>query len=156
MMEKPELLPLIDGQYLLDQLVALLNIPSPTGYTHMAVEHTQNALQAFPGLNIQVNHKGALIAEWKGETQDAPRALTAHLDTLGAMVKEIKSNGRLLLTNVGGLNWNSVETEGCDVFTQSGKRIRGSLLIDKASMHVYGKESNRAITQPRKYGSTSG
>ena len=140
-MEKPKLLPLIDERFLIDFLVEILNIPSPTGYTQSAIEHTRQAMLAFPGLDAHINRKGALVAEWKGESDQTPRALTAHVDTLGAMVKEIKSNGRLRLTNVGGLNWNSVETEGCVVFTQSGKTIRGSLLIDKASLHVHGKES---------------
>jgi putative aminopeptidase FrvX len=55
------------------------------------------------------------------------------------MVKEIKPNGRLELTRIGGLVWNSVETEGCTVFTQRDERVRGSLLIEKASSHVHGK-----------------
>jgi putative aminopeptidase FrvX len=62
------------------------------------------------------------------------------VDTLGGMVKEIKSSGRLKLTQVGSFAWNSVEGEGCTVFTSGGKRIRGSILVDKASIHVYGKQ----------------
>ena len=58
------------------------------------------------------------------------------------MVKEIKSNGRLKLTKIGGFAWNTVEGEGCTVFTQAGKQIRGSLLLNKASSHVYGAAVN--------------
>lgn len=145
-MERPNLLPQIDERFLVDFLVEILNIPSPTGFCHTAIEHTRQALLAIPGLEVQVNRKGALVAAWRGESDEAPRALTAHVDTLGGMVKEIKPSGRLRLTNVGGLNWNSVETEGCTIFTQSGKKIRGSLLIDKASAHVYGKD---ATDRPR-------
>jgi putative aminopeptidase FrvX len=133
-------LPNIDTAYLLECLTGLLNTPSPTGYAHLAVEYTRQALSAFPDLRLSLTRKGALVAAWPGEHDDAPRALTAHLDTLGAMVKEIKINGRLKLTRIGGLVWNNVETEGCTVFTHSGKTVRGSLLTTKASSHVYGKE----------------
>jgi putative aminopeptidase FrvX len=132
-------LPTIDTAYLLEFLTGLLNTPSPTGYAHLAVEYTRQALSAFPELRLSLTRKGALVAVWPGEHDDAPRALTAHLDTLGAMVKEIKINGRLKLTRIGGLVWNNVETEGCTVFTHSGKTVRGSLLTTKASSHVYGK-----------------
>jgi putative aminopeptidase FrvX len=69
-----------------------------------------------------------------------PVALTAHVDTLGAVVKEIKSNGRLRLSRVGGIQWTSVETEGVWVFASKGEKIRGSVLIDTASGHVHGAE----------------
>jgi putative aminopeptidase FrvX len=63
--------------------------------------------------------------------------LTAHVDTLGAVVKEIKSNGRLKLSRIGGIQWPSVETEGVWVFTSNGVKIRGSVLIDTASGHIF-------------------
>jgi putative aminopeptidase FrvX len=63
--------------------------------------------------------------------------LTAHADTLGAVVKEIKRNGRLRLSRIGGIQWPSVETEGVWIFTSKGERIRGSVLIDTASGHIY-------------------
>jgi putative aminopeptidase FrvX len=66
-----------------------------------------------------------------------PVALTAHADTLGAVVKEIKSNGRFKLSRIGGIQWPTVETEGVWVFTAKGEKIRGSVLIDTASGHIY-------------------
>jgi putative aminopeptidase FrvX len=62
------------------------------------------------------------------------------VDTLGAMVKEIKSNGRLKLSKLGGYAWNTVEGEGVTVFTRKGEKVRGSLLLSKASSHVHGSE----------------
>ena len=134
-------LPSLDKEYLISFLTGLLNMHSPTGYAHPAIEYTQQTLAAYPQLSLSLNRKGSLIAAWPGEHSDAPRALTMHADTLGAMVKEIKANGRLKLTRIGGLVWNSVETEGCTVFTQRGGTVRGSLLIEKASSHVHGKET---------------
>jgi putative aminopeptidase FrvX len=138
-------LPSIDTDYLLDFLTGLLNTPSPTGFTGQAIEYTRQALAAYPELSLAITRKGALLATWPGERSDAPRALTAHADTLGAMVKEIKLNGRLKLSRIGGLVLPAVETEGCTVFTRKGAQVRGSLLIDKASAHVFGKETAEQV-----------
>lgn len=135
-------LPPIDSDYLLTFLADLLNTPSPTGYAQRAIDLTQTAPEKFPGLTLWRTRKGALVAEWRGARSDTPRALTAHADTLGAMVKEIKSNGRLRLSKIGGFAWNTVEGEGCIVFTSRGETVRGALLLDKASSHVHGKEVN--------------
>ena len=134
-------IPDINTDYLTKFLVDLLNIPSPTGYTDEAINFVEKELSKYPELRISRTRKGALVAVWKGTSNDAPRALTAHVDTLGAMVKEIKSNGRLQITQIGGLMLNGVETEGCWVHTGSGQKIRGSYLINKASSHVFGKET---------------
>jgi putative aminopeptidase FrvX len=131
-------LPQIDNDYMLDFLTGLLKVPSPTGFTDTAIEYTKQALQRFPFLEIQHTRKGALVATWPGEKSDAPRALTAHVDTLGAMVKEIKSSGRLRMTKIGGFGWSAVEGEGCNIFTNTGKTFRGSILLEKASGHVHG------------------
>jgi putative aminopeptidase FrvX len=129
--------PPIDQDWMVDFLVRLLNTPSPTGFTDKAIALVESTLVDL-GLNPQRSEKGYLLTNWEGDSADAPRALTAHVDTLGAMVKEIKGNGRLKLTKLGGFAWNTVEGEGCSVTTDSGKTIRGSILHTKASTHIYG------------------
>lgn len=131
-------LPTLDSDFLHRFLVRLLNTPSPTGFTEQAIALTDEALAAFPFLERSRTRKGALVARWPGQKGDAPRALTAHTDTLGAMVKEIKDNGRLKLTRLGGYTWNSVEGEGVTVFTRKLGSVRGSLLLAKSSTHVHG------------------
>ena len=133
-------LPEIDTQFLLDFLTMLLNTPSPTGLAEPAIALTEETLQPFKGLKLSRTRKGALLATWLGERDDAPRALTAHADTLGGMVKEVKANGRLKLSQIGGYAWNTIEGEGCTVFTRSGRQVRGSILLTKSSGHVFGKE----------------
>jgi len=135
-------LPLIDQEYLLNFLTGLLNTPSPTGFAHGAIETTESALRSFPELQLAHNRKGALVATWHGKKSDARRALTAHADTLGAMVKEIKASGRLKLSKIGSFAWNTVEGEGCTVFTHQGGQVRGSILLVKASSHVHGDQVN--------------
>ncbi len=135
-------LPPIDTEYLLRILVVLLNTPSPTGFTANAIEYVEQIMKDFSFLSISQNRKGALVAAWDGSENDSPRGLTAHADTLGAMVKEIKSNGRLKMTRIGGFAWNTVEGEGCTVFTSQGESFRGSILLTKASGHVHGSQVN--------------
>lgn len=133
-------LPSINSSHLLEFLGGLLNTPSPTGFTDQAIAYCELAFQAFPELKLNRTRKGALLIFWPGQNHDSARALTAHVDTLGAMVKEIKSNGRLQLTKIGGFAWNTVEGEGCTVFTRRGQKLRGSFLLNKASTHVYGTD----------------
>jgi putative aminopeptidase FrvX len=135
-------LPKIDSGFLLEFLTGLLNTPSPTGMAEAAVAYTEQALQGFSGLQFQHTRKGALVVTWPGQKEDAPRALTAHADTLGAMVKEIKPNGRLKLTQIGGYAWNAVEGEGCTVYAANGQRYRGSILLSMSSSHVHGIKVN--------------
>ncbi len=134
-------LPKIETTYLIDFLTRLLDVASPTGLAEPAIVFVEKEFSAFSPLKLTRTRKGALVAVWEGEKADAPRALTAHVDTLGAMVKEIKPNGRLKISKIGGLILNGVETEGCWVLTSAGKRVRGSLLIDAASGHVYGAKA---------------
>ena len=139
-------LPQIDPDYLVNFLTRLLNAPSPTGFADRAITLTESALAVFPDLKLTRNRKGALLVEWPGQAESQPRGLTAHADTLGAMVKEIKSNGRLKLSQIGGYAWNSVEGEGVTVFAASGQEYRGAILLSKASSHVHGaqvRESKR-------------
>ncbi|HIE24408.1 MAG TPA: M42 family peptidase [Anaerolineales bacterium] len=137
------MLPKINTKKMISFLVELLNTPSPTGYTDEAIKFIEETFSQFPDLTMKRTNKGALIIKWDSETAGEARALTAHTDTLGGMVKEIKQNGRLQITTLGGLLLNGVETEGCHIFTQKGKKIRGSYMINKASSHVYGRETNK-------------
>lgn len=132
----------IDTQDMIDFLVGLLNTPSPTGFHELAMDYCERAFAALPApLHFSRATKGALVINWEGVSEDSPRGLTAHADTLGAMVQQIKGNGRLKLTQLGGWSWGSVEGEGVTVHTQSGGAIRGTILPIKASVHIYGSEA---------------
>lgn len=136
-------LPIIDQEYFVDFLVKLLNIASPTGFAEPAITFVEHELSQFSQLRLTRTRKGALIAKWEVESDLPPIALTAHADTLGAVVKEIKSNGRLKLSRIGGIQWPSVETEGVWVFPSKGEKVRGSVLIETASGHVHGAEGSK-------------
>lgn len=122
-------------------LVELLNTPSPTGYHPEAIAYVHKAFEALnmPNLSLSITRKGALLAKLTGEKHDSPIALTGHIDTLGLMVKEIKSNGRLKCINIGGILWGGIESEGVTIRTHTNKRIRGSIHPANTSVHVNSK-----------------
>lgn len=125
-------------------LEQLVNIPSPSGYTEACIDHCATY---FEDLEVPAykTKKGALIATLEGEDNSQQRLLTAHVDTLGAMVKEVKSDGTLKLSMIGGFRWNSVEGEYCEIHTASGATYSGTILMHQTSVHVYknGGEAKR-------------
>lgn len=125
----------IDTEYLTRVLVDLLNIPSPTGDTEWAISLIENELSVYD-VPTSRTKKGALVANLEGLRNDAPRGLSAHVDTLGAMVREIKPNGRLRLTALNGVMWPTVESEGVWVATRSGAQVRGSIVLANGAAHV--------------------
>ncbi|MGV3488327.1 MAG: M42 family metallopeptidase [Tuberibacillus sp.] len=114
----------------------LVTIPSPSGNAGKAIAYVEKQFEAL-GIPTRRNNKGGLIATIAGKDTSKHRFLTAHVDTLGAMVKEIKSDGRLRLTKIGGFPWNMVEGEYCQIETASGKTYTGTILIHQTSTHVY-------------------
>lgn len=125
----------IDREYLTRCLVDLLNTPSPTGDTEYAVALVEAELSGLGVATSRTKRRG-LLAELEGIDRSRRRGLTAHVDTLGAVVAEIKSNGRLRLKAIGGLLWAGVESEGLTISTQSGRQVRGSLVLINGSGHV--------------------
>lgn len=125
---------------MVDFLFGLLKTPSPTGFHEMALTYCEKAFAKLP-ISLTRTRKGILVGAWQGFKDDAPRGLTAHADTLGAMVAQIKADGRLKLTQLGGWAWGSVEGEGVTIYTQAGSTIRGTIIPVKASLHIYGVEA---------------
>lgn len=117
-------------------LKRLVETPSPSGFTEKVMKVISNEFEDI-GVPYKKTNKGAIIATVKGKDDSRHRLLTAHTDTLGAMVKEIKSNGRLKLAMIGGFNWNAVEGEYCHIHTASGKEVRGTILMHQTTVHVY-------------------
>ncbi len=114
----------------------LVEIPSPSGNTNKIMSFVEEYLSDLH-LEMRRNRKGALIITLPGEDTERHRMLTAHVDALGAMVKEIKNDGRLRLSMIGGYRWNAVEGEYCQIETSSGKTFSGTILMHQTSVHVY-------------------
>lgn len=129
----------IDPSYIAAKTMDLCRIPSPTGFTEEAITYVEREFAAL-GVETRRTRKGGLLATLPGKDDASQRAVAAHVDTLGAMVKEIKSSGRLKLTKVGGYSGNSIEGEYCLIHTAKGDAISGTILVTKASTHVHGPE----------------
>lgn len=138
----------IDAAYLRTTLLELLAIPSPSGLTDEIVYATGSRLDAL-GVRYELTRRGTICAILKRNLSERRRfspacAIVSHLDTLGAMVREIKTNGRLALSPVG--TWSSRWAEGARVtLFCDNNRYRGSVLPLMASGHVY---SDAIDTQP--------
>ncbi|HSP22752.1 MAG TPA: M42 family metallopeptidase [Planococcus sp. (in: firmicutes)] len=123
-------------QETLDLLKELAQIPSPSGYTMDIMKTIKNHLENW-NVSYTETHKGAIIATIAGTGKEAHRLLTAHVDTLGAMVKEIKPSGRLKLSLVGGFKFNAIEGENCLIHKADGRIVQGTILMHQTTVHVY-------------------
>ncbi|MBM3106718.1 osmoprotectant NAGGN system M42 family peptidase [Pseudomonas sp. V1] len=136
-----EQLPEPDLNYLQKVLLEMLAIPSPTGFTDTIVRYVAERLEEL-GIPFELTRRGTIRATLKGRKSSPDRAVSAHLDTIGASVRAIQDNGRLSLAPVGC--WSSRFAEGSrvSVFTDTGV-LRGSVLPLMASGHAF----NTAIDQ---------
>ena len=119
------------------QAEQLLSIDSPSGYTDYAALWLKSSFELL-GFPTAITTKGGVLVDLGGEDTDDGLLLAAHTDTLGAMVAEIKGNGRLRLTALGGMNPNNAEAENVRIYTRSGKVLEGTFQLCNASVHVNG------------------
>lgn len=124
------------GNLKLKYIEKLTSIASPSGYTRDVIQYIKEELEKFD-YKPEITNKGALLVTIAGQDKTKERFITAHVDTLGAMVKTIKTNGRLSLVLIGGFSYNSIEGENCIIHTVSGKKISGTILMHQTSVHVY-------------------
>lgn len=122
-------------EYLKDQLMTLMAIDSPSGFTAKATDYVMQELSAL-GYAPQKTLKGGVLCCLGGEGN--AMIFSAHIDTLGGMVCEVKSNGRLMLTKLGGLQPNNIETENCRIYNRFGKVFTGCCQMNDPSVHVNG------------------
>ncbi len=131
-------LPGVDIEDGLRILLELLATPSPTGFTERALAAVEAELDTL-GVGARRTPKGALLWTLEGKG-GAVRAVASHIDTLGAMVKEIKAGGRIRLSPIGGYDWATIEGAECVVHTEDGRAVSGTVVNTKQSSHVHGPE----------------
>ena len=123
--------------YAVKKAVELLAIDSPTGFTKVAADWVKKEFEAL-GFSATLTNKGGVLVDLGGADAENALLLEAHTDTLGGMVAEVKGNGRLRLTNLGGMRAENSETENVRVYTRTGRVIEGTLQLCNASVHVNG------------------
>ena len=128
-----------------EQAAALLGIDSPSGFTANAARWVKNAFESL-GCPASITTKGGVLVELGGKNAGDALFLEAHTDTLGAMVSQIKGNGRLKLTPLGGMSPNNAEAENVRVYTRGGKVYEGTCQLADASVHVNGNYADTKRT----------
>ena len=126
--------------YCIEQLKKLMAIDSPSGFTRNCAGYLMSELTRL-GYEPSLTRKGCVLCCLGGE--GTPVVFSAHIDTLGGMVASVKSNGRLKLTRIGGMNPNNAETENARVYTRDGKVYEGCFQMNDPSVHVNGEYSKQ-------------
>ena len=135
-------------EYLKEQLKNIIGIDSPTGFTKEVAAYTKAQFEAL-GFEAEYTKKGCVLVDLGGE--GSPLILSAHIDTLGGMVSEVKGNGRLKITQIGGIRATNCEAENCRIYSRKTEKVYdGCLQLIDASVHV---NDNYDSTQ-RNFGTT--
>lgn len=127
----------------------LMNIPSPTGYTNNVISFLENVVTKLGYKNYR-NKKGNLIVEIEGK-DSYTIGFSAHVDTLGLMVRSIRGDGNLSFTTLGGPILATYDGEYCMVHTRDGKTYSGTVLSTSPSTHVYPDASSKARNADNMY-----
>jgi len=129
--------------YLQKILNEIMAIPSVYGDT---TELMNKVLEEFTSLGLSCSkyHNGAVLATLKGKTDNPSITLTAHGDTLGAMVRSLENNGRTGIDPIGGYFLETIHGENGFLKTGGGKVFSGTFIYDEASYHI-----NKEIAQKK-------
>lgn len=123
--------------YIIEQAEKLLSIDSPSGYCRQVTDYLLEELDRL-GIQAKRTVKGGVVASFGGKNKEDGILLEAHCDTLGGMVAEIKANGRLRLTNIGGMKPANAEAENVRIITKADGIYEGVCQLVNASVHVNG------------------
>ena len=123
------------ADYAWEQAAAVLAIDSPAGFTGKAALWVKEAFEKL-GFSSRITNKGGIFIDLGGKEDQDGLFLEAHVDTLGGMVAQIKGNGRLKLTKIGGMRAENGEAENARIYTRDGKVYEGTLQLINASVHV--------------------
>ena len=118
-----------------EQAAAVLAIDSPAGFTDKAADWVMDAFRSL-GFSARITRKGGVLIDLGGTDAEDALFLEAHVDTLGGMIAQIKGNGRLKLTKIGGMRAENGEAENARVYTRDGRIYDGTLQLCNASVHV--------------------
>ena len=129
--------------YFQQTLTSILAVDSPTGYTHHVIAKLAQLIEGL-GYTTTTDNKGNLSVVVAG-TIDKHIGVSAHVDTLGLMVRSINGDGTLSFTKLGGPSLPTLDGEYCTIYTRGAQRYEGTVLSNSPSVHVY----TDANTRPR-------
>ncbi len=136
----------LNNEFTLKMLEEIINIPSPSGFCKSVVEHAQAIVKSY-GFKCERNKKGNLIIEIEGNDNSYCIGIPVHVDTLGAMVRSINSDGTIRFTTIGGNIFPTIDGEYCKIHTRGGKIYTGTILSTSPSVHVYPDANKKERTE---------
>lgn len=132
----------IDRTYLGNIAKEILQTHSPSGFCHEVMDIIeQKALEL--GYTFEKTQKGCGVITIPGESREKVIGLSAHVDTLGAMVSSITNHGTLKFTLIGGPSVPSLDSEYCIIRTRQGESYTGTFLSTSPAVHVYKDSSTK-------------
>ena len=134
----------INETQLKDYITKIFSIDSPTGFTHNVISYLQEEAKSM-GYETTLTAKGNLLIKVEGQNHELKRAISAHADTLGLMVRSIKGNGALSFTRIGGPILPTLDGEYCRIYTRDNKIYTGTIISTSPAAHVH----KDASTAPR-------
>ena len=135
---------IVDKNFLLEKNAYYLSIPSPAGYTYEAMNAVEADFKKL-GYETKRTNKRALMVEIEGQMTEEKVMVTAHIDTLGGMVKSITSEGKLKYHKLGGGSYHATEGENITLFASNGQTFRGAIIPKMASTHIYGDAARNTV-----------
>ncbi|MBW6410155.1 M42 family metallopeptidase [Clostridium weizhouense] len=137
----------INKEYLLNTAKEILEFNSPTGFCFEIMDKIKEIAEGF-GYEFETTRKGCGIITIKGSSDDEVIGLSAHVDTLGAMVRSITSEGKLKFTLLGGPIVPTLDGEYCTIRTREGKLYSGTFLSTSPAAHVF-EDSSSKTREPK-------
>lgn len=135
----------LDREYILELAKEILLIPSPSGYSREIIPRIKKEADKYSLESVKTK-KGNLILTYPGK-EDYTVGLSVHVDTLGAMVRSISSDGKIKFTSIGGPSWPTLDGEYCTLKTREDKEYTGTFLSTSPAVHVY-KDANTKARNP--------
>jgi putative aminopeptidase FrvX len=137
----------INKKYIIDTAKEILEFDSPTGFCFEIMNKIKNIAEGF-GYDFETTSKGCGIITIKGNAEERVIGLSAHVDTLGAMVRSITCEGKLKFTLLGGPIVPTLDGEYCRVRTREGKIYTGTFLSTSPAAHVF-EDSSSKVRDPK-------
>lgn len=117
-------------------LAEIMAVDSPTGFSDKINQKLFEIVERL-GFTAETSNKRLVKVFVKGKRGEKRVAVSAHVDTLGLMVRSITGDGKIRFTKLGGPILPTLDGEYCRVYADDGKVYTGTVLCDSCSCHVY-------------------
>lgn len=122
--------------FILSVLKELMAVDSPTGFSCAINGKLAEVLNRI-GYDAETSNKRLVKVSVAGKNHGKRLAVSAHVDTLGAMVRSVSADGKIRFTRLGGPILPTYDGEYCRIYADGGKIFTGTFLSDSCSCHVY-------------------